>query len=138
MIHKIAGLVVGLVVALVTMVLLEWGGNGLFNGGLPDDASAESAVAVVRQPTGLLLFTVAGWFFGALLGGATTIHIARAPALAWGLALVVLIGAAARFAMMPHPTWMIIAGVVAPIAGVLLALLLMRRRLAANGKEAHQ
>ena len=136
MIHKIGGLAVGLVVALLTMMMLESAGNRLFNSGLPDDASAESAIAIAQQPLGLLLFIVGGWLLGAFLGGAATIYIARVRMLAWVVATVLLIGAALRFWMMQHPSWMIVAGVAAPLIGVLLAMLVMRRRLAAHGKEA--
>ena len=137
MIHKIGGFAAGLFVALLTMMILESAGNRLFESGLADDASAESAVAIAQQPLGLLLFIVAGWFLGALLGAAATIYISRVRLLGWGIAVVLLAGAAARFAMMPHPTWMIVGGIVAPIAGVVIALLVVRSRLAVERGVAH-
>jgi hypothetical protein len=80
------------------------------------------------MPVGALALVLAGWVVGALDGGLVAASIAkrRAPAIVVG-ALVAL-GALAMVAMVPHPLWMSIAGVLLPVPAALAGAWLVRGR----------
>ncbi|HEY0137703.1 MAG TPA: hypothetical protein VGB85_26640 [Nannocystis sp.] len=78
------------------------------------------------MPVGVFVILMLGWILGALAGGLLAARLAstwfhRAPlrhALAVGV--VQTIGAVTNFAMLPHPTWVLIAGLVVFIPMALL------------------
>jgi hypothetical protein len=128
MIHKLSGLVLGLMVALITMMTAEAVGNRVHGSNLTTDASA--TVAVAQQPVSLLLFGVAGWFLAGLLGGMTAVRVSRMRSMAWIVAAAIVVGIVIRFLWAPHPSWMLIAGPIAPFLGAALAQFVGKRRLA--------
>ena len=91
----------------------------------PSDPEALRAM-MAGMPTGVFVILMAGWTFGALAGGLLAARLAstwfhRAPlAHALAVGVVQTSGAIANFAMLPHPTWVLVAGLVVFIPMALL------------------
>ncbi len=106
----LAGLVAGLLVAIVVTISIESLGNQLF-GASPDAAPGARASPIA------LIFPVAGWFLGTLIGGLTAISLSRLRWEAWVVAGCIMAAAALNFALMRYPAWMGIAALIAiPLA----------------------
>ena len=120
----------GIAVALLVIMLVEAIGNTLYPP--PAGLDLQDADAVSRMPFRTLIFPVIAWFLGALAGGILAVWFSRLGWTAWPVAAVVLVGTVAQFALMAHPLWMMIAGLVAPVIAALLAQRLAPRRTPIN------
>jgi hypothetical protein len=106
----LVGLVAGVFVAIIVTILTESLGNQLF-GASPDAAPSARASPVT------LIFPVAGWFLGTLIGGVTAVTISRLGWEAWVVAGFILAAAGLNFALMRYPAWMGVAALIAvPLA----------------------
>lgn len=91
----------------------------------PNDPAALHA-ALAALPTPAFVILVLGWAFGALASGVLAARLARKfetgvplrHALAVGV--VQTVGAVANFAMLPHPTWVLVVGLVVFVPMALL------------------
>jgi hypothetical protein len=128
MIHKLAGLATGLIVAVLTMMTVESIGNRLHGSSLSADPSA--TLPVTQQPTSLLLFVLAGWFLAALVGGAVALRLSHTRWMAWPIAGAIIAGVIVMFLWTPYPFWMLIAGPAAPLLGATLARLMVKTPVA--------
>ena len=117
MLKRIAGVLAGIIVCGVVIFAIEWIGNQLF----PSTAEAAAAGDLSQVPTGALVAVLVGWFVGPLLGGMLAAHIAERGWAAWIVAAFVLLGVVLNASMMPHPTWMLVLGILLPIAAGWLA-----------------
>ncbi len=140
--RTILGALVGIVVAMLTITLVEWGGHQAYPPppGLNPMVAEDMSRIVAMQPFGALLVVVMAWVVGAFDGGLVAALIARdnRPRMAAVVpALVVMAGVIGMIVMMPsHPTWMATLGLLLPIpAGLAAAALVaaMRRRRSAVG-----
>jgi hypothetical protein len=118
MVRTIFAVLLGLVVAVATMLLLEFAGMSLFPlpPGTRVDSEADLARVVASASTGKLLWVLMGWAVAAFLGGWVAARLARhrtGAALAVGA--VVVAGVVLNAAMLPHPAWMTVAGVLLPL-----------------------
>lgn len=130
--RTILGALVGLVVAVVTIMLVEFAGHQAYPppAGLNPMVTEDMAKILQTLPIGAMLFVVAAWVIGAFDGGFVAALIARGnrPRVAAIVpALMVIAGVVAMVLQMPdHPKWMSIAGLLLPIpaamAGALLAM----------------
>ena len=120
----------GIAVALLVIMLVEAIGNSLYPP--PAGIDLQDADAVSRIPFRTLIFPVIAWFLGALAGGIVAVWVSRLRWSAWPVAAAVLVGTVAQFALMAHPLWMIIAGLIAPIIAALLAQRLAPHRRAVD------
>ncbi len=118
MIRNLAGLAAGLAVAIVTIMVVEAIGHQLFPP--PGDADLTQPMSA-SLPFGTLIFPVIAWFLGALAGSWLALWLCAARWAGWAIAAFVLAGTIANFALISHPLWVIIAGLVAPILGGWLA-----------------
>lgn len=136
--RTILGAVVGLVVAVVTIMLVEFAGHQAYPppAGLDPMVTEDMAKILQTLPVGAMLFVVAAWVIGAFDGGFVAALIAggnRPRVAAIVPALMVIAGVVAMVVQMPdHPKWMSIAGLLLPIpaamAGALLATKLRPER----------
>lgn len=118
----IAATVAGVLVAGLTIAGIEWLGHRLYPPpeGLKADDLEALAAYVAALPIGALLFVLLAWLLGVFLGGLVAALLAgRRPRLYAGvIAAVILLGAIANFAMVPHPAWFMVATVLTlPLAG---------------------
>jgi pimeloyl-ACP methyl ester carboxylesterase len=125
--------VAGVLVAGLTIAGIEWLGHRLYPppAGLKADDLEALAAHVAAMPIGALLFVLLAWLLGVFLGGLVAALLAgRRPRLYAGvIAAVILLGAIANFAMIPHPAWFMALTVLSlPLAGFAAAA--ARQRLA--------
>ena len=134
MIRSTLAVLLGLVVALATMLLLEYLGMSLFPlpPGLDLDSEDDLARLVASATTGKKLWVLMGWTVAAFVGGWVAARTGRrhrtGAAIAVGLLIVA--GVALNAALLPHPAWMIVAGLLLPLPAAWLASRLATPRAA--------
>jgi len=123
MLRIIGGILAGIVTLFVTVFVIEWIGHQFFpisaEVNLRDPAA--NPTFVTDAPIGAQLFVVAAWFGGALLGGLIAGRISDRHWAVWVIAGFVVVAAIANIVMIPHPVWMQIGAVVAPLIGGFIA-----------------
>ena len=131
--RMLLGAVLGLVVAFVTIMCIEFVGHQVYPppAGLDPRSTADMATLIGGMPVGALLFVVAAWVVGAFDGGFVAALVARdqRPRLAAILpALLVVAGVVAMILQMPgHPLWMAVAGLLLPVPAALAGAALVAR-----------
>jgi hypothetical protein len=123
MLRIIGGIVAGLVTAVAVMMLIEMAGHAAFP--LPEDLGLRNPEAVAdplpSMPVAAKLIVVFAWFAGALAGGYVAKRICGRWSAAWAIAVLVAVAGIVNIMMIPHPVWMQIAAIVAPLVGGLVA-----------------
>ena len=126
----ILGLAAGVVAAFASVFLVETIGHAAYP--VPADPSSgnrEQTVALVSSlPAGALAFVIAAWFLGAMAGGAVAAIISRRRWTAWLVAGLVAAASLVTIFMIPHPEWMQVGAVIAPLLGGILAGHFLGRR----------
>jgi len=127
--RTIAGVVLGVVVAWLTIMLAEFASAPLhpMPAGFDMHDPASVAAFVATLPVAALLLVLAGWVLGALVGSHVAARIARKPLPALAVGMVIVVGVIANAVMIPHPTWMTIAGVLLPVPAAWLGARLAMR-----------
>jgi hypothetical protein len=119
--RTLLGALLGLVVAVVTIMVIQWAGHLLFPPppGLDPRSTAEMATLIGGMPTAALWFVVGAWVVGAFDGGFVAALVAgkRRPWLAaLAPALLVVAGVVAMMLEMPsHPRWVAVLGLLLPV-----------------------
>jgi hypothetical protein len=123
MLRTIGGILAGIVAALAAVYVIEVTGHIIFP--LPPEVRSGNleilAASIETLPTGLLAFVALAWFAGALAGGIVAGWITGLRGAAWFVAAIVAAAAIFNIVMIPHPAWMQLAAVIAPMAGGLIA-----------------
>ena len=123
MVRIIGGIVAGAVVAVATIMIVEMLGHMIFP--LPDDLALSDPEVVAgpspAMPVAAQFIVVLAWFGGALAGGYVAKRIGCRWWAAWVVAALVAVAGIVNVMMIPHPVWMQIAAVVAPLIGGVLA-----------------
>jgi len=85
---------------------------------MPDGSDREAMRAyVASQPASALAVILAGWAIAAFVGAAIAARFAgRGESPGWIVTALFLLATAANFAMVPHPTWMVLSAIVAIVA----------------------
>ena len=119
MIRTTLAILLGLIVALATMLLLEYLGMSLFPlpPGIDLDSEEDLARLVASATTGKKLWVLMGWTVAAFAGGWVAARISRHHRVgaALGVGLLIVAGVVLNAAMLPHPAWMTIVGVLLPV-----------------------
>ena len=131
MIRKLAAAVVGVVVAILTIQLVEMLGHLVY----PPPADFEfGEPEQVREfistlPIGSILFVAAAWALGTFLGTLAGALVSRSGALPYATVVggIVLAGAITMLLIIPHPWWFTIAAPVSIIIAAVLAVYLAPR-----------
>jgi hypothetical protein len=119
MLRTILGIVAGVVLAFVVIMALEMVSFVAFPppAGLdpadPEDVKRIAAAA----PMAAKVWVVFCWFAGALAGGWLARRLSRTGWAGWVIAGLIAVGGIANVLMIPHPLWMQIAAVAAPLLG---------------------
>lgn len=119
MVRKILGIFAGVVLAMVVMIGLEMAGHAAMPppAGL-DPADPEDLKQMVASASlAAKAWVVFAWFAAAAAGGWVARRLSRADWAGWVIAGLILVGGIANIMMIPHPLWMQIAAVVAPLLG---------------------
>ena len=131
MIRKLAAAVVGVVVAILTIRLVEMLGHLVY----PPPADFEfGEPEQVREfistlPIGSILFVAAAWALGTFLGTLAGALVSGSRALPYATVVggIVLAGAITMLLIIPHPWWFTIAAPVSIIIAAVLAVYLAPR-----------
>jgi uncharacterized membrane protein len=107
MLRIIGGIVAGIAAVFATTLILELLAHQLF----PVRADGEPL------PIGIQLFVVFAWFAASTIGGVLAGRITGARWAVWVIAIFCAATGLATVLMFPHPVWMQIASVVAPLIG---------------------
>lgn len=126
------GIVAGLVAAFACIYAIELACMQLYPPPAGMDYSDPAAVErmMAQIPVAALAIVAFAWFVGALVGGWIANAIAARAWAGWIIAALLVAGAVATMVMIPHPAWMWVAGVAAPLLGGWLAQRLARTRTA--------
>ena len=123
MVRTIGGLAAGAVAGFLTIWAIEMIGHLFYP--IRSDISIgnrEQLAALIRGlPLGAQAFVVAAWLGGAVVGGAVAYRISGRRWAAWAIAGLVALAAILNILMIPHPEWMQVGAVVAPLIGGLVA-----------------
>ncbi len=121
MIRNLAGLATGLGVGIVTVMAVEGIGNQLYPPPAGYDLTSGSAETL---PFETLVWPVIGWFLGAAAGTWVAVRVSGERWPGWAIVLCVLAATILNLALITHPIWVIVAGVIAPLLGGWLGQLL--------------
>ncbi|MDZ4728350.1 MAG: hypothetical protein SH820_00165 [Xanthomonadales bacterium] len=125
MLRKISAVLLGVLVAFATVMLVEWLGHQVYppppNLDFKDPEQLRQFTS--NLPLGAFLLVLLGWLLGTLSGGLTACFVAREKPLVFAsiIGAIMLAATIANLAMIPHPTWFSIAGIVVIGVGTLLA-----------------
>lgn len=116
MMRSILAVLAGVVVAGIVIAGVEYLGHLIYPPppGL-DPSDVESMKAMMADiPLGSLLFVLLAWALGSLAGGGVAARIAARSYLLHALIVggIMLIGGVINMAMIPHPLWFWIVGVI--------------------------
>lgn len=129
--RTILGAVAGMVMAFITIMLIEFAGHQLYppSPGLNPMIAEDMALLLANMPLGAKLAVVVAWVVGAFDGGMVAALIAgsnRPRTAAIVPALMVVAGVIGIIVQMPqHPMWMSAAGLLLPIPAALAGAALM-------------
>ena len=123
----IAGVIAGGAIVFVTEAI----GHSLFPPPADIDLSNPDDVKrlMASLPAGAFAMVLLGWFLGSFAGAYVAHAIARKPVAAWAVAVIFILFTIMNFFMIPHPAWMIAAGLLIPLVS---AWLVLRLRGSAN------
>ena len=131
--RTILGILAGLVVAWLAMTICEFASLFLHRPPAGLDLRDPQALAahIAAAPLSAMLVVVVGWALAAFVGAWVAARIARhRRAAALVIGLLVLAGVIANIAMIPHPLWMTVAGLVLPLPLAWLAARIASPRVA--------
>jgi hypothetical protein len=124
--RRVVGVVAGIISALIIVGVVEAIGHSIFPPppGIDVTNPADLQRLIASQSGAALAMVLAAWFLGAFIGGWVALRIALWRTAPWIVSAVIIAGGIWSFVMIPHPLWMIAAGLALP---VLAAMLLVRR-----------
>ena len=124
MVRSMGGVIAGLVVMLIVVASIQWLGHSVYPPpeGLDFRDKDAVAAAMASAPVGALGFVLLSYAVATFLaaGTAATISLRHKCAVAIVIGAVMLVLAAISLLALPHPTWMIVAGLLLPLPVALL------------------
>ncbi|RZV36485.1 MAG: hypothetical protein EX272_08210 [Chromatiales bacterium] len=124
--------VAGIVIAMLAVWLVQLVGHAVYTppAGLDSQDLDAMRAYIATLPLGAFLFVIASYFIGTLAGtcAACAIGTMLPRVFAILIGCLMLIATAMNVAMIPHPTWFIVAAVVAIFAGAWLGMKCERTR----------
>ena len=137
--RAVGGLIAGLLIGFVTAIALTVAGVIMnpFPAGVDPRSPAAQINYYATAPFATLALIVAGRFLGALAGGWAAISISggsRWPA--WAVGVILSLYLLIEMSSMPHPLWMQVTGLLAPLIGAAIAHHFAARPRSAEDEEA--
>jgi hypothetical protein len=133
-VRLVISVICGALVAFALVAGIEAIGARMFPAPPGVDLTQPSALEshMSALPPGLLLFVVAAWVVATFVGALVASAIAqrRVVLVAAIVGILVLAATVANFVMIPHPPWMVVAGVAGILIAALAAGKVMTRRRA--------
>lgn len=129
-------IIIGGIAGIATMMLVEYLSSMLFP--MPTDLDTKSLGEMKTYmdsvPIAAKAMVLVGWTLGSVVGGYVATRLARNGSAVPGIivGLVLLAAGGLNFLMLPHPIWMVIAGVILlPLPAVLVSRMFAPRFAAA-------
>jgi hypothetical protein len=125
MLRSILAVLAGILVMGITVAAVQWLGHSIFPppaGVDPTDHDAMVAL-IASMPVMALAFVLVAYAFGTFLGAytAATISVAHKRGVAIIVGVLMLALVVLNFAVIAHPMWMVVVGVLIPLPFALLA-----------------
>ncbi|MBU4040203.1 MAG: hypothetical protein KKG27_10630 [Alphaproteobacteria bacterium] len=119
MLRIFLGILAGVALAFVVMMALEMVSYVAFPppAGLDPADPEDVRRMVAAAPLAAKAWVAFGWFVSAVAGGWLARRLSRTEWGGWVIAGLIAIGGLANVMMIPHPLWMQIAAVAAPLLG---------------------
>jgi hypothetical protein len=119
MLRTILGIVAGVLVAFVALIGLEMAGHAAMPPpvGLGPADAEDLKQMVASASMAAKAWVVFGWFAAVVAGGWVARRLSRKGWAGWVIAGLIVLGGIANIMMIPHPLWMQIAAVAAPLLG---------------------
>ncbi len=123
LVRQILGVIAGVVVGGLIVFSVELVGHSVFPPPVGMDLSNPDDMKqlISMLPTGALVMVLVGWLLGSLAGAWTADKIARNPIAGWIVAGIFILLTAYNFSVIPHPTWMMAAGILIPLLSAWIA-----------------
>ncbi|GAB2494760.1 hypothetical protein [Arenimonas alkanexedens] len=125
MLRSILAVLIGILVMGITVAAVQWLGHSLYPppAGLDPSDPVALATLVSQMPAMALGMVLIAYAFGTFLGAftATTISLGHKPGVAIVIGVVMLAMVAMNLLLIPHPMWMVVAGLLIPLPVALLA-----------------
>lgn len=140
MLRDVLAAITGIVVAMVTVMLIQMLGHAVFPP--PADLNLQNTEAmrtyVSSIPVAALLFVLASYVVAAFDGTFVACLIGRAQPMYFALAVAVLmlVATITNLIMIPHPAWFSVASLAGIVAAAAAAALLGKRLRAARAMTA--
>lgn len=117
MLRTVLGIVAGVLLAFAVLIGLEMAGHAAMPppAGLDPSKPEDLKQMVAAAPLAAKAWVVFGWFVAALAGGWLARRLSGKGWAGWIIAGLILLGGIANIMMIPHPLWMQIAAVAAPL-----------------------
>jgi len=133
MIRTIVGTVTAILLAMLVITLIEGIGHAVWPPppGFDLTGAQDTDALTKAMPLAALIAVPVGWFLGTLAGGFTGNLIAGRTLPGWIVACIILAASAYMQFLIPHPWWMVGAGLVAGPLGGWIATKAVRRALPA-------
>lgn len=119
--RKVLAVIAGIIAAFVIMVCVDLLALTFHPAPAMRPGPHATAAWLANAPFPALAVIVLAWLLAALGGGYAALRISQWPASAWVVALAILASALLGVFRPPHPLWMQIGAVVAPLLGAWLA-----------------
>ena len=121
--RTVIGIVAGVGMTIATISLCEYVGHLIWPlpPGLDPMKPDQMAQILAAMPFAAKLSIAVGWFLGTLVGGFVALGLSKRTWAPWPIAALVIAGGIANGLMFPHPLWMDVAAVVAPVLGAWIA-----------------
>ncbi|KFN44831.1 hypothetical protein [Arenimonas oryziterrae] len=135
--RNLFALVSGVFGAMIVITFIELIGAKLYRAPPGFDFKDPAAVAafVHSMPLSAELLIVSAWCLGGFAGAfvAARLALGYKTALAMLIGVLIAVGTLANAQSIPHPTWMVVAGVIGPVLLAWLAQWLVQKRQNQNG-----
>jgi hypothetical protein len=130
MARAVVGILLGILAGIAAIACLELIDSFLFPPPFWLEISNREAMRAYTEglPFGAQALVAAGWFAGALAGGAIAFLVARRGWTIWTIAALDAAASLADVATFPHPLFLRIAALAAPLLGGLAAAAIIGRR----------
>ena len=117
MLRTVLGIVAGVMLAFAALIGLEMAGHAAMPppAGLGPSNPEDLKQMVAAAPLAAKAWVVFGWFVAPLAGGWLARRLSGKGWAGWIIAGLILLGGIANILMIPHPLWMQIAAVAAPL-----------------------
>jgi hypothetical protein len=130
MLRSVLAVLAGILVMGITVAAVQWLGMSIYPPPPDIDMADREAMAalIAQMPVMALGMVLVAYAFGTFLGAytASTISLRHKRGVALAISGVMVVLVALNFSAIPHPMWMVVAGLVIPLPFALLAWRLAR------------